>query len=88
MATWDPRPGRFGPDLADPNSSPSSQTATTVTPGGFSTHQPRASSSGEPDREGIGLTGLDDLGERREELDPVVLGDLADDHAACPSVRA
>ena len=43
VATWAPRPGRFGPILAEPTILPSS-TATTVRPGGCSIHQGRASS--------------------------------------------
>ena len=48
VATWLPREGRFGPVLAEPSTDPSSPTATTVTPGGDSTHSARASSEPSP----------------------------------------
>ncbi len=45
VATCAPRPGRFGPTLADPSTTPSAaSTATTVSPGGASTQRARASS--------------------------------------------
>jgi len=47
VATWAPRPGRFGPIFAEPRiASPS--TATIVRPGGSSIHHGRASSSDWP----------------------------------------
>ena len=43
--TCDPRPGRLGPDFAEPSTVPSASTATNVRPGGCSIHHARPVSS-------------------------------------------
>ena len=48
VATWLPRAGRLGPAFADPSTEPPSSTATTVRPGGDSTHSSRASDEPRP----------------------------------------